>query len=55
MSTIKQIQHVENKGTYLRVHVLMADGTEAQVFVGGECEVYLDHGVVKAFVKKKKG
>lgn len=50
---IIEIQHCENKGDYALVHVLMADGTEATVWVGGECEVFFDKGKVKAFVKKK--
>lgn len=52
MARIKEIQHVNNKKTYAEVFVLLEDGTEARVMVGGSVEVYLDHGIIKAFVKK---
>lgn len=52
MSRITKILHMQNKGNYALVNVLMEDGTEAVIFCGGDCEVFFDKGVVKAFVKK---
>lgn len=57
MSKIKQIQHTEIRlkpdGTqYLLVNVLLDDGTEASIVVGGAVEVYYQAGQVRAFVKK---
>lgn len=53
MVKIAEIQHIENNDSYATVFVLLDDGTEAQVYVGGSCEVYFDHNVIKAFVKRK--
>lgn len=54
MAKIKKILHFENNDSYALVHVLMEDGLEAVVFVGGECETYLNKGRISAFVKKVK-
>lgn len=52
MARIKKIIGVENKDSYALVHVLIDDGTEAAVYVGGVVEVYFAHNRVSAFVKK---
>lgn len=52
MSRITKILHMQDKDSYALVNVLMSDGTEAVVYVGGDCEVFLDKGIIKAFVKK---
>jgi hypothetical protein len=54
MAKIAKIIHTENKGNHAIVHVQMEDGTEAQIYCGGECEVYFDHrfNKVKAWVKR---
>jgi hypothetical protein len=52
MSRIIKIEHFQNKGEYALVNVLMDDGTEAVVYVGGDCEVFFDKGIVKCFVKR---
>lgn len=54
MSRIVEILHMQNKGSYALINVLMDDGTEAVVFCGGDCEVYFNKGRVSAFVKKGK-
>lgn len=59
MAKVQSIQHTEIRlkpdGTqYLLVNVLLDDGTEAQVVVGGQVEVFFHRGVVKAYVKKTK-
>lgn len=53
MPRIKEILHTDNKGAYALVNVLLDDGEEAVVWVGGEVEVYLHRGIVKAHVKRK--
>ena len=52
MSKITKILHFTNKDSYGLVNVMMEDGTEAVVYVGGDCEVYLNKGRISAFVKK---
>jgi hypothetical protein len=54
MTKIISVIHFQNKGDYALVNVLLEDGTEAQVYIGGECEVFFHKGTVKAFVKKTK-
>ena len=51
---IIKIEHFENKGEYGVVHVLLNDGTEAEVWVGGEVVVYYHKNRVKAFIKRRK-
>lgn len=58
MTKIQSIQHSEIKlkpdgSQYLLVNVLLDDGEEAQVIVGGACEVYFHRGQVRCFVKKQ--
>lgn len=53
MSKIIEIIGCENKVQYAIVHVLIDDGTEAEVYVGGTVEVFLDKNKIKAFVKRK--
>ena len=53
MSKVIEIIGCENKVTYAIVHVLLDDGTEAEVYVGGDVEVFLHRDKIKAFVKKK--
>lgn len=57
MSKIKSILHTEIKlrpdgNQYLLVNVLLTDGTEAVVVVGGEVEVFFHRGRIKAFIKR---
>lgn len=54
MGRIKEIVGCEDKGSYALVHVIMEDGLEAVVYVGGECETYFHKGRATAFVKKTK-
>lgn len=54
MARIKEIVGCENRGKYALVHAILEDGTEVQIYNGGNVEVFFDHGVVKAFVKKTK-
>lgn len=37
---------------YCVVAVLLDDGTEATIYIGGECEVFFSKGQVKAHVKR---
>ena len=52
MAKIIEIIGCDNKVKYANVHVLLDDGTEAEVWVGGNVEVYFDKGKIKAFVRK---
>lgn len=52
MSKILEVLRMHNKGSYALVDVVMEDGTEAYVWIGGDCEVFFDKGRIKAFVKK---
>ena len=52
MAKITKILHLDNRDTYCLVNVLLDDGTEAVVAVGGEVEVGLHKGVIAAWVKK---
>ena len=49
---ILKVQGMTNNGSYALIHVLMEDGLEAEVYVGGDCETYHHHGKNKAFVKR---
>lgn len=51
---IIKILHAENYGEYMVVHVRLDDGEEAQVWVGGEVEVFYHKGTIKAYVKRRK-
>lgn len=53
MSRIIEIIGCSNKVNYALVAVLLDDGTEAEVWVGGSVEVYYDHGRIKAWVKRR--
>jgi hypothetical protein len=52
MAKIINILHIQNKGDYALINVLLDDGTEAIVYVGGNVEVFFHKGAIKAFVKK---
>lgn len=54
MPKIIKIVGMENRKEYGIVHVILDDGEEANVYVGGSVEVYLHKGQIKAFVKKSK-
>lgn len=54
MPKITKILHLENKDTYAVVYVQLNDGEEAEVYVGGNCQVYYHHNKIKAFVMKGK-
>lgn len=53
---IIEVIGVENKVSYANVHVLLDNGEEAIVWVGGNVDVYFDatHNKIKAFVKRPK-
>lgn len=52
---IKEVLGMDNRGSYGLVSVILDDGTEAQVIVGGEVDVYFHKGTVKAHIKRNKG
>lgn len=52
MSRIKQILGWKNAGEYALVYALTDQGDEVTAIVGGEVEVYLHKGTIRAFVKK---
>jgi hypothetical protein len=54
MVKILEILGADNKGSYCIVHVLLDNGEEAQVWVGGRVEAFYDddNGIYKAFVKR---
>lgn len=52
MSKIAKVLRMENKGDSAKVFVMMEDGTEGYVYIGGDCEVFLHHGQIKVFIKK---
>lgn len=54
MPTIKRILHFEDKDSYGVAHVLLDDGTEAQVYIGGDVEVFFHKQTIKAHVKRNK-
>jgi len=54
LAKIIEVLGWENKGSYAKVHVLLDDGLEAYVWVGGEVEVFMDKSQTKAFVKRRK-
>ena len=45
---------MDNKGKYAIVHVLLSDGSEAEVYVGGLVDSWFDEdwNKIKAFVKR---
>ncbi len=57
MRRIKQILGADDHGDYCIVYVLLDNDEEAEVYVGGEVEAYLDpkHGKYKAYIKRRKG
>lgn len=55
MPKIIKVEGMVNKGTYGIVHVVLEDGTEATVWVGGDVEgPFYNKEQVKVFVKRKK-
>lgn len=52
MPRIIKIIGLENRQDYGLVHVVLEDGTEATVYIGGEVEVFFHKGQVKAFIKR---
>jgi hypothetical protein len=56
LAKITQILGATNYGTYCIVEVLLDNGEEGEVYVGGGVENYFDpkYGKNKCFVKKKK-
>lgn len=52
MTRIIEIIRCENKQTKAKVYVLLDDGLEAVVYVGGSVEVYLVGQEIRAFVRK---
>lgn len=50
---IKEIVGLDNKGSYGLVHVVLEDGTEATVYVGGQVETFFHKGAIKAFVMRR--
>ena len=54
-SRIAEIQHVDNRGTYAIVHVLLEDSVEGTVYVGGDVEYWLSKGgAINVRVKRQK-
>lgn len=56
MAKIIEIIGCDNKGKFANIHVLLDDGSEGVVYVGGSVEVHYDpaHDRIKCFVKKEK-
>jgi len=56
MARIKSVVGAVNHGAYATVSVVLEDGTECEVYVGGDVEVFYDatHHRVKAVVKRRK-
>lgn len=54
MPKITKILHLENKDTYAVVHAQTDEGDDVSIWVGGEVQVYLHKGKIKAFVKRNK-
>lgn len=54
MARIIEIIGVENNGNHANIHVLLDDGTEGVVWVGGKVDVHFDdkHNKIKVFVKR---
>lgn len=52
MSHITKIIGLKKFDDYGIVTVQLDDGSEAEVFIGGQCEVYFHHGKIKAFVRR---
>ncbi len=53
MAKISKYLHTEILENGANIWVIMEDGTEGYVHVAGDCEVYLHHGKIKVFVKKR--
>lgn len=51
---ILEVVGLDNRGEYALVHVIMEDGLEAEVYIGGDCETYFHKNKIKAFVKRPK-
>jgi hypothetical protein len=52
MARIVKVNGLTNKGSYGLVEVVLDDGTEANVWVGGQVEVFYDREQIKAWVKR---
>jgi hypothetical protein len=57
--TIERILHTSKRThsdgrEYALINVLLDDGGEAVCVVGGECEVYLYNGQIRAHIKRRK-
>ena len=52
MAKIVKVIRLQKFDTYGIVHVQVDDGSEAEVYIGGDCEVYFHHNKIKAFIKK---
>lgn len=53
MPKIINIVGMENRKDYALVHVVLDNGEECVVYIGGSVEVYLNKGRISAFVKRK--
>lgn len=53
MAKILKVVGMDNKGDTAIVHVIMEDGLECTIWIGGECETYFWNGQSRAFVRKK--
>lgn len=49
---IIEVVGLEKRGEFGLVHVVLEDGTEGAVYVGGDVEVYFHKGQIKVFVKR---
>ena len=45
---------MDNKYAYAKVHVILDDGEDAEIYIGGEVEVFYHHERIKAYVKRNK-
>lgn len=54
MARIIEVIGMDNKGASAKVHVVLDDGTEAEVYIGGSVEVYYHKERIKAYVKRRK-
>lgn len=52
MSHITKVIGLKKFDGYGIVTVQLDDGAEAEVYIGGSCEVYFHHNKIKAFIKK---
>ena len=53
MAKIIQVIGLDNKHAYGNVHVVLDDGTECTIYIGGSVEVFFDKGKIKAFMKRR--